>query len=478
MDVVTALRQQGMTPYRWYAVALCILCGAIDGLDLLLVSYALPHLPDGFASGGQKGLLISLGFVGYAIGSALIAPLADRIGRKRLVLGALAAGAAILALTTLAPNAEFMMATRLLTGVAVGTMLPLIHVLGDEYSSQTRRGLAVALVTLGVPIGSLIGGMISLVVINAFGGAWQALFWFGAIITAAVGVLVWLTMPESPVYLAGQGTQSSAARIDVIARRMGLSGVDSAARPVVETSAEQSKSDTKVGILSPRYRVRSLLIWGGYTCGILGYYFINSWTPQLISTAADNTETGAMMAAVISIGAITGGVLFALFTLKIIPTKLCWMALILAVLAQVSFALTLSGPIAYTSAVLLGMGMQAGMSAYMTSATRLYPAEIRARGLGMMGGISRVGSISAPLLVGALLAVVTAQTMYLASAVIVMFAGLAAFALYKNTKYEFEDGAGAPSGTLPVQKETPATKPARAGGTATAPTTTSDLTRA
>nr|WP_276613915.1 MFS transporter [Rhodococcus sp. 14C212] len=428
-----------MSVYRWYAVALCVLCGAVDGLDLLLVSYAMPHLPDGFASGEAKGLLVSLGFVGYAIGSIGVAPLADRIGRKAVVTGALSFATVILGLTALVPNVEMMMFTRLLTGIAVGSMLPLVHVIGDEFASENRRSLCVGLVTLGFPIGSLIGGLASLLVINTFDGAWQALFVFGALVSAAVTTLVWLTLPESVVYLAGRSSDRKTDKIAAIAARLRLSGVDPSASPPVAQGADSSVPE-KVGVLSPRYRVRSILLWVGYTCGILGYYFINSWTPQLISTATGNVETGALVATVISIGAITGGVFFALLTLRIIPTKLCWLALGAAVVAQVTFALTLSGGIAMVSAVVLGMGMQAGLSAYMTSATRMYPAAIRARALGMMGGFSRVGSITAPLLVGALLTVVTARAMYLASSVVVLVACMAAMALWTNTREVFARG--------------------------------------
>ena len=231
MDVVTALRQQRMTPFRWYAVGLCILCGGIDGLDLLLMAYALPHLPEGFATGAQKGLLISIAFVGYGIGAAIVSPLADRVGRRRIVVGSLAFCSVVLAATTFVPNVELLMATRLLTGLAVGAMLPLIHVLGDEYSSQNRRGVAVGAISLGVPIGSLLGGIASLTVIKSFDGAWQALFWFGAIVSLGLTILVGLTLPESPAYLAGRGTQASIARIAVTARRMGLTGVDASAAP-------------------------------------------------------------------------------------------------------------------------------------------------------------------------------------------------------------------------------------------------------
>lgn len=461
MDVVTALRQQRMNPVRWYAVALCILCGAIDGLDLLLVAYALPHLPDGFASGEQKGLLISLAFIGYGIGSALIAPIADRIGRKNLVLAGLVFATLVLAATAFAPNVEVMMVTRLLTGLAVGTMLPLIHVLGDEYASQNRRSLSVGIITLGVPIGSLLGGLASLFVISTFDGAWQALFVFGATMTGIVAVLVWLTLPESPVFLANRGRDDDEVRVAAIAKRLRLVGVDPSMKPTPEVSApttdDAESRDTKIGVLSSRYRVRSLLIWGGYTFGILGYYFINSWTPQLITTATDSAATGALVTTVISIGAITGGVLFTLMTLRVIPTRLCWIALAVAVVAQVTFALTLSGAVAYVSAFILGMGIQAGLSAYMTSATRLYPPVIRARGLGLMGGISRVGSITAPLLVGALLTVVTAEVMYLAASVTVLIAGLAAFALWANTKHEFVEPTAAAHESLGDSAASPTT---------------------
>ncbi len=436
MDVVSALRSQRMNPYRWSVVLLCVVCGVVDGLDLLLVPYALPYLPDGFIGGGEKGLLISVGFVGYAIGSVVVAPMADRIGRKPvIVLGLVGAGACML-LGALSPNAEFLMVTRLLSGIAIGAVLPLLHVLGDECSSQNRRGLAVGLITLGYPVGTTLGGFASLVVIRQFDSSWQSLFIFGALFSFVVAAIAFICLPESPVFLAERPDDR---RLDSLVRRMGLVGVDTSIPPKVEAHDDTDDEESAVGVLAPQYRARSLLIWFGYTFGIAGSFFISSWTPQLISDATSSQETGALMATVISFGAIIGAFLMALATMKIIPVKLCWISIGISVIGQIVFAMNLQNGVAYVAAVILGMGMSAGLAAYMTSAPRLYPAAIRARALGLMGGISRIGAIAAPLLVGVLLAVVSPKAMYLTASMVVLLSGVIAFVLWRHSKSMFDD---------------------------------------
>ncbi|MCH6470714.1 MFS transporter [Sinomonas terrae] len=453
MDVVTALRCSRMSLGRWGAVLLCVLCNVIDGLDLLLASFALPHFPAAFATAEEKGFLISLGFAGMAFGSIFIGPLADRIGRKNLIVASLLVSTISLAVTAASPWIQLVLLMRFLTGIGVGTVTPLSFVLADEYASESRRSVCVGIVALGYPIGSTVGGMIGLFIINSFGGAWQALFLFGAAISFIVFLVALAFLPESLTFLVGRAPHGADARIARIAARMGLTDVDPAAVPATVEPA--ASTDTKVGVLAPRYRRRTWIIWIGYATSSTAFYFVTSWTPQLVSTASGSTATGTLVGTILSVGGFVATIVFIVIVTRVAPTKVSWVAGIIACVAQVAFALTLANGAAIAAAALLGMSLQAVQSAYVASCTRIFPTLIRARAEGLMMGISRVGTILVPLLVGYILSVISPQTMYLSASVFVFIATGAALMLWLSTRRELVPSGANASFDAPFAEATP-----------------------
>ncbi|WP_230792797.1 MFS transporter [Rhodococcus rhodochrous] len=440
-----------MSVRRWSAILVCVLCNVIDGLDLLLASYALPHLPDNFISPSEKGSLISLGFAGMAVGSLFLAPLADRVGRKNVIVASLFVSTASLALTALAPNIEWMLGTRLLTGLAVGTVTPLLFVLADELASEERRSLSVGLVALGYPLGSALGGLVGLFIIKSFDGAWQALFVCGAVISLLVWVLAATSMPESPTFLVSRNNPAAQKKLARIADRLRLADVDpTAARPA---AAEEVEHGAKPGLLSPAYRTRTWLLWIGYSAGSTAFYFVNSWTPQLITTASGSAETGTVVGTILSMGGLAGAALFSIVMIRFSPTKTGWIAGISAVTIQVIFALTLPHGPAIVAAAFLGMTLQILQSSYVTTCTRLYPTAIRARAEGLMMGFSRIGTILVPLAVGYVLTRVTANALYLVAAAVMVVSATLIFVLWKLTKQHFMPSAPQ-SGPLEARPDT------------------------
>ncbi|WP_345449238.1 MFS transporter [Arthrobacter gyeryongensis] len=238
-----------MSTGRWYAVFLCLLCNVIDGLDLLLASYALPHLPATFATAEEKGLLISLGFVGMAFGSIVLSPLADQVGRRNLIVLSLLVSTLAMAATAAAPWMELALAGRLVTGVAVGTVTPLSFVLADEYASESRRSFCVGIVALGFPVGSTLGGAIGLLAISSFGGAWQALYWFGALLSFVVFLIVYVSLPESLGYLVNRKPRDAERRVARIVARMRLGDVDLTKTP--QTTEAESRTTRKAASCRP-----------------------------------------------------------------------------------------------------------------------------------------------------------------------------------------------------------------------------------
>jgi hypothetical protein len=133
--------------------------------------------------------------------------------------------------------------------------------------------------------------------------------------------------------------------------------------------------------------------------------------------------------------------------LKAGPTRVCWTAGIIAIVAQFAFALTLANGGAVFAAAVLGMSLQTVQAAYVASCTRLYPTLLRAKAEGLMMGFSRIGTILVPLLVGVVLSVISPQTMYLVASVFVVVATAAAFALWTTTKTDLTGAAGSQPGS-------------------------------
>jgi MFS family permease len=437
MDVVTAVKNGKMSPAQYLVVFVCFFCNMLDGFDLFVMGFALPHLPAGMASASQKGWLISLGLMGMAVGAFFLAPLADRIGRRRVVAAGLVVGIGATAATALSPTVALMMVFRFATGIGVGLVSTLVIVMAQEYSSLSRRNLCVGFVTVGYPLGSVAGGAIGLLLVGSFGGGWRVLFWAGAVVSLIGLILVVCFLPESLAFLIIRNDDQSRERILSLARRMRLGEVDPSTSAAMG-GALPDLDDASPSLLAPRYRRRSLLVWLGYGAVTAAFFFVSTWTPQLISMESGNTRTGTLAGTVVSIGGVLGALVFGIVGFRMLATKFAWIALLVAAVAQVVFALIIDSDGAMVTALVLGMGTFASVSAFTAATPPLYPIQIRARALGAMYGTSRVTSILAPLAAGYALTYMRPRTMYLTASLFLVVGAITAVALWRNTRTHFE----------------------------------------
>jgi len=434
MGAVSSSSKSSMTLRQYLVVFGAMLCSLADGYDLSVISFALPHLPDGFASTEVKGWLISAGLVGIGIGAVFVAPLADRWGRRPILLASVALNMVAMVATALAPNVEMMFGTRLLTGVAVGTIATLATLIAQEYAPPAKKNLATGFVMIGFPIGTIGGGVIGLSVVNAAGGAWQAFFWAGAVLTAVILVYTALLVPESLSFLEAQGTPESKIKIGRIVNQLGLSQNDLYAE--TQANAEVPGQAPNVSLLGKTFRKRSLLLWFGYSFLTAAYFFVASWTPQLIADATGSADTGTTVGTLISVGGLAGGIVFGVIGIRLAASHLGWIFLAVAFVSQIYFALSMQGAGAMIAAGVLGLAAYGAMTSYISAAPQLYPVQVRARGLGTMYGLSRFGSIVAPIVAGYAITLVSSQTMYLAASLLFGISCVIAFVLWRATRLD------------------------------------------
>ncbi len=192
----------GMRPYQLATVLFCMFLNMLDGYDVLVMGFAMPHLPEGFATNPQKGYLISAALAGMAVGAIGLARYADVFGRRRVLLVGLATNTLGLAGSALSINFETLLATRFVTGIAIGTISVVIIVLCQEAAPANRRSVAVGMVMIGYPLGTLLAGFAGAGLIALAGGAWQGMFWIGAGLGIVSFIVTVAFLRESPEFLA------------------------------------------------------------------------------------------------------------------------------------------------------------------------------------------------------------------------------------------------------------------------------------
>jgi predicted MFS family arabinose efflux permease len=376
-------------------VAICLFLNMIDGFDLLVIGFALPHLPPDFATAGEKGLLISSALVGMGIGAIVLARLADRLGRRWTLIAGLAANLLGLIGSALSPSFEALLVARFVTGLAVGTISVVIVVIAQEASPELHRNTATGTVMLGFPLGSTVAGFSGSWALALSDGAWQSLFWTGAALTGAGLVIAVATMPESAAFRAG---------------RRGI---------VTSTPAAAAEDAGGAGphLLGPELRARTLLLTTGYGMVSAAYYFVGTWTPQLITDATRDAAAGATVGILFSLGTLVGAVGFALLGLRFSAATMTTCLLVLSALSMVGFSVLLPSAASYVLAGLLGFGIFASACGYTAIIPVAYPVLARAKGYGTMLGVGRIGAVVAPAIVGFALAAMSPTALYLTAVI-------------------------------------------------------------
>ncbi|MEU1999882.1 MFS transporter [Rhodococcus sp. NPDC019627] len=399
----------GLRPYQLATVFFCMFLNMLDGYDVLVMGFAMPHLPEGFATNPQKGYLISAALAGMAVGAIGLARFADVIGRRRVLLAGLAANTVGLAASALSTGFETLLVTRFVTGIAIGTISVVIIVLCQEAVPPNRRSVALGLVMIGYPLGTMLAGFAGAGLLSVAGGAWQGMFWIGSALGVLSFVVTAAFLRESEDFLARKGAKGQTD-------------------PVVATPGGAAR------LLGRELRSRTVLLAFGYSMLTAGYYFVSAWTPQLIKDASGDAGSGALAGIMISFGAVVGGCLFGAFGLRFPGARIALVTSVVSAVAIAGFAVTLQGPFALAMAGLLGGGTYAAMSGYTSTSTAVYPVLARAKGYGAMMGVARGGAILSPIVAGYALSVMTPRTMYLAVIVPLVLAAVVAAALMRVTR--------------------------------------------
>ncbi|MFB4315976.1 MFS transporter [Actinomadura sp. 21ATH] len=393
-----------MSPIQWTAIAVCVLLNVLDGFDVLVMAFTSDAVSDEWGlSGSELGLLLSAGLAGMALGSIFLAPLADRLGRRAVILTGLVLAATGMGLSAASQSAVQLGALRVLTGIGIGGILASSNVIAAEYANRRWRGLAVSLNSTGYAIGATAGGVIAAALQSD--GGWRPVFAFGAVATALLIPVVLWRLPESLDFLLTRRSPGALDRLNRLLAAMRQPRIDALPRPALPGDGGGARPAASLRrILAPELRRNTLLTWTGFFLVMFAFYFVTSWTPKLLVEAGMSADQGITGGVLLNLGGIFGatllGVLAARFALKHV---------LVGYLAATAVLLALFVPAASVYGLLLALGALIGVfvngcvAGLYALTPSVYEPAVRATGVGWGIGIGRIGAILSPVVAGRLL---------------------------------------------------------------------------
>lgn len=422
-----------MTSYQWLIIGVVTFLNALDGYDVLAISFTASPITENFdLSGTFLGLVMSSALAGMAIGALTLGPIADRIGRRPLTILALIVNGSGLFLTATAQTAVEVGIWRFVTGLGVGGILVGTNVLAAEFASRRRRGLAISIYAAGFGLGGAGGGSVMIWLIEAFG--WRSVYIFGGIMTVVSILLVLAILPESPQFLYQRQPKNARQRLQTIARQLRHPGditLPDLTRP--EQAEDHQDVSNFRRLLTPEYRRITLVVWVGFFTVMFGFYFVSSWTPVLMNVSGLSEFLAMFVTVILTLGGAIGCVVFGVFTARwSTRLVLTWFTL-LAGLLMALFVFTASWvPLVITTGILVGFFANGCIAGLYTLTPQSYPTTVRSTSVGVGIGLGRIGAIIAPTITGSLTDVGwTPQAIYVAVGLFMLIAPLALLSMRK-----------------------------------------------
>ena len=425
MDIRELIDTTRMSTYQWFIIGLACFLNALDGFDLVAMAFTSSAVAADFdLSGAQLGWLLSAALIGIGIGSLLLAPLADRHGRKKLILAALAIDLVGLTMTALSDSYAELLAWRVVTGIGVGGILACVTVVVSEFSNLRFRGLAIAIYSSGYGLGATLCGVLAAQAIPTYG--WRSVFVVGAVLTGASLVLTAVALPESVDYLRNRGRLDD---VRAVARRIGK-GADF----TVREGGVDKRGVALAELFRGPFRALTIRLWIAFSLITAGFQFANQWTPKLLTEYGLSAQQGIIGGIMLSFGGTIGSLIYGALTTRIDARRLLIAFSLLSAVVLVGFVTAAGWPaLMFALGVGVGMLLNGCVTGMYTVTPQAYPAQLRTTGVGSAIGIARGGAVLAPIVVGYLLDAGWSPTaLYSAAAVIV---ALTAFALVGVREY-------------------------------------------
>lgn len=386
-----------MTGLQYSTIFICFLMNMLDGMDVLVISYTAPAIAKAWDVSPQAlGTVFSAGLFGMTIGTLFLAPFADKIGRKAIILisGIIMGGC--IYLTSYATSITELLICRFVSGLGIGSMLASTASLASEYTPNKTRDFWVSFVISGYPIGAVIAGLVAAKVIPTDG--WQQMFRIAGIASMFSVPLILFFLSESIDFYLRTQPKNALEKLNKILTKMNIQPLESL--PIIEKIKSKLPVDQ---LLKTDFKKPTLQLWAALFMAFAALYFLTSWIPKLAKDAGLSMELAIYAGTVFNIGAFFGIITQGYFSSKYGLKKTLGIILVLTGVLMASFGLFIGSDVILLILALLGFGIQGGFVGLYALSARLYPTEFRTTGVGWAMGAGRLGGIVGPMIGGLLI---------------------------------------------------------------------------
>jgi AAHS family 4-hydroxybenzoate transporter-like MFS transporter len=392
-------------PFSTYQLLTAVMCSALvfmDGYDAQAMGFVGPALRAQLHIALVPfGRVVSIGLVGMMIGALGCGPIADRFGRKPVLVGCSFVFGIGSLLTATATSLDIMFIYRFFTGIGLGGAMPNAIALTSEYAPKKYRATAVMTMFTGFSIGAAVGGLVAARLISRWG--WQSVFVVGGVLPLIIGLVALVFLPESIRFLLVRGKDRT-----LVVRYLSRIAPDHGAFDEVVAGGDEHRAGgfAVAELFADRRTSVTLLLWVMFFMNLLDLYFINSWLPTVINDIGIRVETAIIITSMFQVGGAVGALLLGRFfdregSFKFLAFTYLGAAVTIFLIGEVG----VSVPLLTLTVFAAGIGVIGGQTGSNALTAEFYPTAIRSTGVGWALGIGRIGSIIGPTLGGMLLAI-------------------------------------------------------------------------
>ena len=427
VQVPSQFYNDNMTSVHATVIGMCFLMNMCDGLSVMIISYTAPSIiKEWHSESGKFGVVFSAGLTGMALGSIFMSSLADKIGRKSMIIICAAGMGTCITLTAFTHSLSQMVLLRFVSGLF--SMLAYTSALASEYAPNRSKAFWISFVMSGYPIGAVLCGLLSVYLTPVYG--WESTFLVSGLLILLTPAFLYLFLHESLAFLFTKQPKNALEKANRILRKMRLQQL--ADLPTIEKRVSKSPLSSLFVKESKR---DTALLWIAFFLSFTTLYFLTSWIPKLATDAGISLTIAILAGLFFNLGAFGGIITQGYLSVRFGLHKVIFIFLILTALLMLFFSGYAGSSQALILFSLIGFGIQGGFIGLYAVAAKIYPTEVRTTGIGWAIGLGRLGAIIGPVAGGLMISKgFTIQQIFLLFSIPLIIAGIFTLLISSETQ--------------------------------------------
>ena len=430
VNVPDLIDEQKISSFQIRILVLCALAALLDGFAAQMIGYVAPSIAREMRlSPAALTPIFAWGLFGLMLGALTFGPVADRYGRKPVIV-ACTLFYGLITLATVRADSGFALASlRFLAGLGFGGVMPNAIALTAEYSPHRRRGTMVTIMFCGFPIGATIAGFATVRILQAF--SWRGVFILAGVMPLLLAPVLALLLPESIRHLVIHGGHTE--RVRQLLARINPQLVFARGTNFI-VREERAAGMPVLHLFRQGRAVPTILLWIGFFMSLIDIYLLTSWLPTVFHNAGITLSLSVIATALFQGGGVVASLILGSFVDRFGPYRVLSFIYLLGAACVALLGYSHSVGLIMTCTFFAGAGILGGQTGANALAASFYPTYIRSTGVGWALGIGRIGSIVGPIFGGIMLSLHWPLTTVFMAAAIPSLLGSGAIFLMGRTQ--------------------------------------------